>query len=213
MSSEVIQCPACSHPVRVPESLLGQAVRCPKCKAYFTAPTRDVDGFLGTPELMNEPPVRPSISVGPNAHARGASVMFPGMVLLLVGTCGIIVNATVASVLTYRRAAVIEALKKSIEDPNNNANKMAGRQLTVDDIKEDNLDVLRNISLLFLPISFVACLGAVAMLTLRFYWLAILGSGLAIINFGNCCCLAGLPVGIWCLVKLLDPDVRVLFRR
>jgi predicted Zn finger-like uncharacterized protein len=34
-----ISCPACQRPLRVPEDLLGQAVKCPSCTHVFTAPT------------------------------------------------------------------------------------------------------------------------------------------------------------------------------
>jgi len=33
-----ISCPACQRTLRVPESLLGQAVKCPSCEHQFTAP-------------------------------------------------------------------------------------------------------------------------------------------------------------------------------
>ncbi|HTU90835.1 MAG TPA: MJ0042-type zinc finger domain-containing protein [Gemmataceae bacterium] len=44
-----ISCPACQRPLRVPERLLGQAVKCPSCSHTFTAP-----------ESVEEPPRRPS---------------------------------------------------------------------------------------------------------------------------------------------------------
>ena len=55
MPAEIIPCPACRHDVRVPESLFGQPVRCPACKAYFVAPTRDAHGILGNAELLADP--------------------------------------------------------------------------------------------------------------------------------------------------------------
>lgn len=36
--SSTIACPACQRTLRVPESLLGQAVKCPSCDHNFTAP-------------------------------------------------------------------------------------------------------------------------------------------------------------------------------
>ncbi|HEY7312517.1 MAG TPA: MJ0042-type zinc finger domain-containing protein [Gemmataceae bacterium] len=36
--SSTISCPACQRTLRVPESLLGQAVKCPSCSHNFTAP-------------------------------------------------------------------------------------------------------------------------------------------------------------------------------
>jgi len=37
MPNEVIQCPQCDRKLKVPEYLLGQAVKCPTCGATFTA--------------------------------------------------------------------------------------------------------------------------------------------------------------------------------
>src|SRR4051812_4229952 len=34
-------CPSCGTKVRVPETLLGKSVKCPKCKAVFTAQNPD----------------------------------------------------------------------------------------------------------------------------------------------------------------------------
>jgi len=42
--------------------------------------------------------------------------------------------------------------------------------------------------------------------------LAMTASILSMLNFGNCCCLLGIPVGIWALVILLMPDVKEAFR-
>jgi hypothetical protein len=54
--------------------------------------------------------------------------------------------------------------------------------------------------------------GAVSMLWLRFYWLAVVGCVLAVlpISFG---CVIGLPTGLWALARLLQPEVKEAFRR
>ena len=41
--------------------------------------------------------------------------------------------------------------------------------------------------------------------------LGIAASIVAMINFGNCCCLLGIPIGIWSLVILMQPDVKAAF--
>lgn len=48
--SFTISCPSCQRTLRVPESLLGQAVKCPSCAHNFTAPEQAED----------EPPPRPA---------------------------------------------------------------------------------------------------------------------------------------------------------
>jgi hypothetical protein len=58
--------------------------------------------------------------------------------------------------------------------------------------------------------SVVVLAGSLMMLRLQMYWLAMVGSLLACINYPYCCC-GGLPVGIWSLIVLLMPEVRQAF--
>jgi hypothetical protein len=50
--------------------------------------------------------------------------------------------------------------------------------------------------------------GSAAMMAKKYYGLAMTGCILAMINIGNCCCVLGLPFGIWALVMLCRPDVK-----
>ena len=59
--SLTISCPACKRTLRVPESLLGQAVKCPGCARNFTAP-----------ENAEEDAPRPSTSVSEKPSRRPA---------------------------------------------------------------------------------------------------------------------------------------------
>jgi predicted Zn finger-like uncharacterized protein len=56
---ELVSCPSCSRQLRVPDSLLGRAVKCPSCGATFTA--QGVGGGTteqAAPEPDYEPPRR-----------------------------------------------------------------------------------------------------------------------------------------------------------
>lgn len=54
--------------------------------------------------------------------------------------------------------------------------------------------------------------GAWRMKELKSYGLAMTAAILAMIPcFTSCCCLLGLPVGIWALIVLLDKDVKAAF--
>ncbi|MER3416289.1 MAG: hypothetical protein C4297_08785 [Gemmataceae bacterium] len=55
--------------------------------------------------------------------------------------------------------------------------------------------------------------GAIAMLSLKYWGLAMTACILAIVNFRNCCCLLGIPVGSWGLVVLTRPHVKDAFYR
>jgi hypothetical protein len=53
--------------------------------------------------------------------------------------------------------------------------------------------------------------GSVAMMKKQFYGIAMTGAILAMLNIGNCCCLLGLPAGIWALTVLARSDVKDAF--
>lgn len=59
----------------------------------------------------------------------------------------------------------------------------------------------------------VIVLGALRMKQLRSYGLAITASILAMIPcFTSCCCILGIPIGIWSLIVLFDKDVKAAFQ-
>jgi hypothetical protein len=210
MSSETIACPACGHSVRVPETLFGQPVRCPACKAYFTAPTRDASGILGTPELLSQPPVmmRP-VEEDVIPIRKPPSLTLPAVLMILVGLCGIAVNAGVAWAIATQTDTMLDAVRKQIEEQNKDPNKEKIDPMT---ITKEHLYKFRDITLFFLGVSAMVLVGGVALMAGRGYWLAVIGSVLAIVNLGFGCCFLGLPVGIYALVKLFDPDVRRHFQ-
>jgi hypothetical protein len=209
MAAEVIPCPACRHDVRVPESLFGQPVRCPACKAYFTAPTRDAAGILGQAELLAEAPrLLPPNSDAPRSTMDQSPIFVPAILLLLVGIVGAAVNG-IQAYQTFSdpegsKARVTEVMKKFAE-----ITKQEFKQEMADQVAETQPAVV----LTAFFVSLVPLAGAVAMLRMQAWWLSILGSIFALFDFGSCCCLFGAPVGIYCLIKLFDPEIRAMFRQ
>jgi len=207
MASEVIPCPACGHSVRVPDSLFGQPVRCPACKAYFTAPVRDADGHLGAAQLLAEPPPTVMAAARGRAVPKEGALFAPGVCLLFVGILGVAVNG----VQTWQ----------TFDDPQGTRQRMIDVQkqfagITKQEFDEkmanEVADSVPTITAIVFGISIVVLAGSICILRRKLYWLAVAGSVLAIFNIGNACCLVGAPIGIYCLVKLLDPDNRALFR-
>ena len=64
---------------------------------------------------------------------------------------------------------------------------------------------------LFAGLNCLILFGSIQMLRFKMRGLAITASILSMINLGNCCCLLGLPFGIWALVVLFMEDVRSAF--
>ncbi|VTS03555.1 zinc ribbon domain-containing protein [Tuwongella immobilis] len=93
-----IHCPACHQQVRVPTSMFGTPVQCPHCYAMFQAPKRLADGTLSAPERLPDlPPVEPELTPPQKRHKLRESLMFPAMLVLLVGLMGVIVNGTLVT--------------------------------------------------------------------------------------------------------------------
>jgi len=208
MAAEVISCPACGHLVRVPDSLLGEAVRCPACKAYFTAPLRADDGTLGTAELLGDAPPPTVTASSPRRSLDGNPLFVPGIFLLFVGIVGTAVNGFQA----YQAFADPDGMRARMELVKKQAAELLKMQVD-DNAAEQWTKTAPIVFATVTAISLMTFIASICMLTHRFYWLAMAGSILAMFNLGNCCCLIGAPVGIYSLVKLFDPENRALFRR
>jgi hypothetical protein len=65
---------------------------------------------------------------------------------------------------------------------------------------------------IFAVLSLVVLIAAIQMLRRRTWGFAFAGSIMAMANIGNCCCLLGIPFGIWALMVLNKPEVKSSFQ-
>lgn len=69
------------------------------------------------------------------------------------------------------------------------------------------------VTIVLVIVSLVAAFGGLQMTRLKSYPMAVTGAVLIMLPCsGYCCCIIGLPVGIWALVVLMKPDVKAAFR-
>jgi hypothetical protein len=66
METLTVTCPACQRPLRVPETLLGQMVKCPSCSHTFAAP----DSLEDAPPPRRPPPPQPEPPPPPPPRLR-----------------------------------------------------------------------------------------------------------------------------------------------
>lgn len=212
---DVIQCPSCHRPLRVPDELVGLPVKCPDCGMVFLTVT-------GTPASPTAPASVPPSQVTATAPtvspvARGIPEPFfaddrastavggPGVALLIVGILGLIASSfSLLAVLGMDHEKFMEGFKSQMEDVPPEQVEEMGRLIV-----GPAAGVIHGV---FVAISLLVLLGAVMMLRRRFYPLAVLGSVLAMINLETCCCVLGLPVGFWSLLVLMRADVQETFR-
>ena len=64
---------------------------------------------------------------------------------------------------------------------------------------------------IFLLLNIVILIGAIQMVRFKMWGYALTVSILAMINIDSCCCVLGLPVGIWSVVVLSQPEVKKAF--
>jgi len=67
------------------------------------------------------------------------------------------------------------------------------------------------VSLLSLAAAPIIIFGATQMLKVRGYTPAVLAAILALIPVSSVCCIPGIPIGIWALIVLLNPQVKTAF--
>lgn len=135
-----------------------------------------------------------------------ATLMGPGICLILIGILGILLSG---GATLFFQSMKEELTDQILRDWNRqNPGQPPPPRETV-------FAVLKSFSVVHMisaAASLVVLLSGFMILTRRGYGLAISGSILAMINFGACLCILGLPIGIWSLIMLCRPGVSQLFR-
>src|SRR5262245_5885562 len=207
MAIEVIRCPNCNDEVRVPETLFGTSVRCPRCRAYFKAPVRNSDGALVGVELLPDP-VEPAQPLAPAQKP----LLLPGVLLLLIGLMGALADGFVVYGLSNNIDEIVAQTRAMLTDPNHPLGKAAAGRIKPEDVTPEQVRMTRTVHAGSIGVSVLIMLGAVAMLGQRFWRFCIATCVLAMVNLGACCLVLGVPIGLWALIRLLDPSVKAQFR-
>lgn len=71
--------------------------------------------------------------------------------------------------------------------------------------------VAAGIQSLFVLVNLLVIVGGVQIMRISTWPLGLAAAIAAIINFGSCCCILGIPIGIWSIIILAQEDVRRLF--
>jgi hypothetical protein len=197
-------CQECGKQYLAKEEQAGMRVRCPAghiMQVPAASPFADqtpVDPAYGDPTQIN-PYASPGYQAGgyaPVAPFNKGKVIAPAIALIVVGTLGIGM-----SIFSAAMALVGEAPQVDPEMPEFFREFQRGGFGPMAAV----------LQLIFIGVNVVLVAGAIQMLRLKTWTFALVSSILAMINFGSCCCLVGLPVGIWSLVILLQNDVKAAF--
>jgi hypothetical protein len=217
MPEIILNCPQCGRTLRVPENLLGRLVKCPACGLTFSAPDGAAEPEPVAPAQVDQYSPEADFEEGRPQGSRldtwapeeagderaRALITPPAILMLLSGILGLLADVGqalyVAAKIRFPDPApaqppqnILEALQQEI------AQGAAGPVPII-------------LGAVFAIMSILVIIAAVQMLRLRAYAFAIAGTVLAMVNAGNCCCLLGLPAGIWALATLSRPEVRSAF--
>jgi predicted Zn finger-like uncharacterized protein len=211
---EQIRCPSCNAVLRVPDDLLGQQVKCPKCQETFTAalePAAEPEGIvadLPTPtrrrpsrrpeaddeeypqyegdDLDADRPIRRRGRSLRRSEDAEAAVAAPAICLMVLGGLDIVIMV---------ENLMMTVVAMGANGAGNNVPHMAG-QVTG--------------AIVGLIFAVVILMGGIRMKQLQSYQLAMTAAILALLPCGNCC-IIGLPLGIWALVVLYRPGIKDAF--
>jgi hypothetical protein len=155
-------------------------------------------GDSGNPNPFQSPSfptsqLGPASPFDPRNSVRG-KVMAPAIVLIVISTIGLMTSlfnvafAFAEPQIDPNDPPFIQQMKKSSAGP-----------------------VVAAIQSAFVVTNLLIIGGAVQMMRFKTWGFALAASIIAMLNFGTFCCVLGLPVGIWSLVILLQPDVKHAF--
>ncbi len=121
----------------------------------------------------------------------------PGIALIVLGT----LNALTAVVLILGRLInVIKGTDRVITDE---ARRLGYETANV---------FFPLVSLISLAAAPIIVFGGVQMLRGRRYPIALMAAILALIPLSSVCCIAGIPLGLWALIVLRQPEVKSFFQ-
>ena len=189
-------CPSCGEPLDVDDEYRGWMVRCPHCRHEFYP-----DAPAAAPRPRRERGRRPTADE--TIYRAKQIVAGPASWLRVIGVLGLVAGAAGVAL-----ALVLVAM---IADNPVQARKNLGVQNEEELIV--NTVVIGICSTLGVAFGSLITYGAIKMGRLESHGWSVAASVLAISSllYCTCCLFTGVPLGIWALVSLNNPDVRAGF--
>jgi hypothetical protein len=163
----------------------------------------------------------PGESGDPSAQAEALyrqareKVTLPAVFLVIMGALNLLWGGYLIVNAIFTHSRTPEQMQKILEQQNPNMRKQLEAQgYTMRDIQNIAVYGGGGTGVAVILASLLLILGGIRMLQLRNYGLAIFSSVVAAVPFISCmaCCCMGEVVGVWSIVVLLTPQVRMMFR-
>lgn len=223
---EQIRCPSCNATLRVPDTLLGKNVKCPKCQTTFTAatdaPEEPDEGIVREPapsarrrpapppdEYEEEAPPeeeyeeedRPRRRRKRGRRTAMAESAVAGPAIAMMVAAGLSIAISLLDVVLRIAGVGLYAATKAGKGGPGGPQQADVFASTAIGIPSDLVGIL---------FAVVILVGAMKMKSLSNYGLAMTACIISMLPCHSCCCL-GLPFGIWGLVVLNKPEVKESF--
>jgi hypothetical protein len=205
------ECVHCKQRLRVPADAAGKKIHCPECNAVVGVP-----GQTGIAEESNVPrtrapqpdsepydePARPFEDEYPDdlpvrrPRSAGGGVVAPAICMLVVACIALLLDlfncvAAIADpvpAVDPQQPPFLQEMMKNTRGP-------------VAAAAQGGLAL----------VAIITIFGSIQMLRQKTWGLCLTASILSMIHFGSCCCVLGLPAGLWALITLVNADVKDSF--
>ena len=209
------RCSQCSRLLRTGDDTVGRMAQCPECGAQtlVPAPEPTIPPSSTPPSESGFVPSRPGPTASPGDGAYHATAG-PGAGPGYSGNTSYALQRVSAPGVCLIVIAVLSLVMGVL---NILANILQIGIAAVGDMKEVMPVMFMGPVVIFsgaigIIVAIVVLIGAIKMRRLETYWLAMTASILALIPCIAPCCIFGLPFGIWALVVLSDPIVKMSFK-
>jgi predicted Zn finger-like uncharacterized protein len=220
-------CPSCSKQLKVPDELLGRQVKCPQCGTTFTATAAVTPGGPPPPPSPQHPfapPPAPPTFPGSQPiggyeepppitpRATGNRLKGPGIALLINSILMLLLwgYSIISGVMAVSNPA--NAVQSTVE-MQEMFSEMFGKKLTDEEKEklrkdtEAQMKIQAPLQLVFSIVGFLLAIlsifGSIMMINGRKGGLAWTAAVLNVIPCtASCCCLTGIPIGIWAMIAL-----------
>jgi hypothetical protein len=141
-------------------------------------------------------------------------VMAPAIILIIVNVLNLLIGLGGAGMGAFEAAQGPDAVQRQALEglkaapAYHDAIEKQGKQTTYIEVLAEYLGG----GILWVLLSILALVGAIRMMSLRNYGLAMTSAIVTVIPCVTPCCLLGQAAGIWALVVLMNNDVRAAFR-
>ncbi len=214
-----IKCPNCGRIEKVPNGAIGHTAKCPGCGSIIKV----VQPSAASPEAVavDDPFATPApwvpVQLVVDLRSIRSKVQGPATSLIVTAVVGL--GLSVMMIQNYFQMKSMRPMYQNMGEfmerqpgtSDEDAQHVRATMDTFSSMLSSSGTMSLVTGLLGVASGVIVIAGAVSMMSLRRYPLAVTAAVLSMIPMISPCCLLGLPFGIWSLIVLLQPDVRSAF--